>query len=89
MHTVKVIAAGLLLLAVFVLSGRFFGSGASSAAQAALWFIGCWLLVSAGNLLAGVISAGYSVQDELPIFLVVFAVPSGVALLLRKLVFGD
>jgi hypothetical protein len=36
----------------------------------------------------GVVSAGYSVLDELPIFLLVFAVPSGLALLVRQQMFG-
>ncbi|HEX2669285.1 MAG TPA: hypothetical protein VHM25_00355 [Polyangiaceae bacterium] len=85
MHTVKVIAAGLLLLAVFVLCGRFLGSG--GAAKASLYFIGVWLLVAAGNMIVGVVSAGYGVLEELPVFLVVFAAPSGIALLLRNLLF--
>jgi hypothetical protein len=87
MHTVKIIAAGLLLLAVFLGCGRFFGSG--GAAKAALYFIAVWLLIAAGNMAAGVISAGYSVLEELPIFLLVFAVPSGVALLLRNVFFAS
>ena len=88
MHTVKVVTAGLLLLALFVLCGYFFGNGSAGAAKAALWFVFVWLLLAVGNMLVGVVSAGYGVLDELPIFLIVFAVPSGLALLLRRLVFG-
>jgi hypothetical protein len=88
MHTGKVIAAGLLLLGVFALGGHLFGNGSAGAAKAAGWFIAAWLVLAAANLLVGVVSAGYGVREELPIFLVVFAVPSGVALLLRTLIFA-
>lgn len=88
MHTVKIIVAGLALLALFVLLGRWLGGGSVGAARAALYFIAAWLLIAAGNMALGVVSAGYSVLDELPIFLLVFAVPSGLALLVRQRMFG-
>jgi hypothetical protein len=40
---------------------------------------GCW--VRRINLYVGVKSAGYTVREEFPIFLVVFAIPAAVALL--------
>jgi len=40
-----------------------------------LWFIGAGI-----NMYIGVKQAGYSVADEAPIFLVVFAVPAAIAL---------
>jgi hypothetical protein len=87
MHTVKVIAAGLALLAVFALVGHWLArsQGAGGGARAALYFIGVWLLLAIANLVLGVLSAGYSVREELPIFLLVFAVPTLVALVLRRL----
>jgi hypothetical protein len=87
-HTVKIIGAGLALLAVFALLGRWLGGRSAGAAKGALYFIAAWLFIAAGNMMLGVVSAGYSVLDELPIFLVVFAVPTGVALLVRRLLFG-
>jgi hypothetical protein len=50
-------------------------------AGAVRWFIPVWLVLAAVNLWVGVTRAGYSVAEEAPIFLVVFAVPAAVALL--------
>jgi hypothetical protein len=80
MHTIKVIAGGLLLLGVFLLFGRWIGGGASSAlASAARYFIPIWLIAAGVNLWFGVARAGYPVAEEIPYFLVVFAVPAGAA----------
>ncbi|HEY7635594.1 MAG TPA: hypothetical protein VH763_08625 [Gemmatimonadales bacterium] len=72
------------LLALFVLAGRLLGAAAplTGMATAARWFIPIWLLAAAINLWAGVALAGYTVAEEAPIFLVVFAVPAVVALFL-------
>ena len=40
-----------------------------------------WLVAAGINMWVGVSKAGYSVAEEAPIFLVVFAVPTAVALL--------
>ena len=78
MHTIKVLAVGFVLLGVFVLLGRALGNES----KAALYFLPVWLAAAAINLWFGVAKAGYSVRDEAPIFLLIFAVPSAVALLL-------
>jgi hypothetical protein len=78
MHTIKVLAVGFVLLGIFVLIGRASGHGS----RAALYFLPVWLTIAALNLWYGVAKAGYSVADEFPIFLMIFAVPSAVALLL-------
>ncbi len=82
-HTVKVIAGGFVLLALCLLVGRFMGdpSPATGLAIAAKVFIPLWLIAAGINMWVGVAKAGYSVADEAPIFLVVFAVPVAVALL--------
>jgi hypothetical protein len=82
-HTLKVIAGGLLLLGLFVLGGRFLSAGTPMAgmATAARWFVPVWLIGAAINMWVGVAKAGYSVAEEAPIFLVVFAVPTVVAVL--------
>jgi len=77
MHTIKVLAVGFVLLGVFVLLGRALGNGS----KAALYFLPVWLAAAAINLWLGVAKAGYSVRDEAPIFLLIFAVPSVLALL--------
>jgi hypothetical protein len=84
MHTFKVIAGGFILLAVFLLIGRLVGAQAPAegVAGAAKLFIPLWLLLAGVNLWIGVTRAGYTVAEEAPIFLIVFAVPAVVALLL-------
>lgn len=78
MHTIRIIAGGLVLLAVFIAAGRY-ALGALSPARAALLFIPVWLLASIVNLWVGVSTAGYTVMQEVPILLVVFGVPAAVA----------
>lgn len=80
MHTIMVMGGGLVLLALFAVLGRVMGLGF---ARAALWFIPVWLACAAYNMWVGVSRAGYSVADELPIFLLVFAVPAAIAVALR------
>jgi hypothetical protein len=84
MHTVKVIAGGFVLLALCLLIGRLVGGPVPVAgvAGAAKLFIPLWLVAAGINMWIGVSKAGYTVAEEAPIFLVVFAVPAGVALLL-------
>ena len=84
MHTLKVIAGGIALFGLFLLIGRLGNATAPSAgmATAARWFIPVWLLAAAINLWVGVTKAGYSVAEEAPVFLVVFAVPAALAVLL-------
>ena len=77
MHTIKAIAVGFILLCAFVLVGRVLGNGS----RAALYFLPVWLAGAGFNLWYGVTQGGYSVRDEAPIFLVVFAVPAALALL--------
>jgi hypothetical protein len=83
MHTIKVIAGGFALLAACLLVGRLIaGPGSSGPIGAARVFIGLWLVIAGINMWIGVSRAGYSVADEAPIFLVVFAIPAAVAALL-------
>ena len=81
MRTAIIIGAGLILLALFVLAGRFIGATAAAAmAKAALYFLPIWFIAAAINMWMGVAKAGYSVAEEAPIFAVIFAVPAAVAL---------
>jgi hypothetical protein len=79
MHTVIVLAAGIGLLGLCALSGRVLG-GIPGAATAALVFLPLWFIGAGINMYIGVKRAGYSVADETPIFLVVFAIPAAAAL---------
>jgi hypothetical protein len=76
-HTIKILLLGFIVLAAFLLTGRALGNGS----RAALYFLPAWLAAAAINLWFGVEKAGYSVRDEAPIFLLIFAVPSALALL--------
>jgi hypothetical protein len=82
-HTIKVIAGGFVLLALCLMIGLWLGGPTPSAglATAAKVFVPLWLIAAGINMWVGVAKAGYSVADEAPIFLVVFAVPVAVALL--------
>ena len=79
MHALLVIAGGLSLLAVFVLFGWLWGTSAAGMGMAARGFIPAWLAVALLNMWVGVAHAGYSVREELPVLLVVFAVPAVLA----------
>ncbi|WP_250626257.1 hypothetical protein [Pinirhizobacter soli] len=71
-----VICGGIVLLGLFMLFGRLWGGTMPDLVLAAKLFIPIWLIVSVTNLWVGVTKAGYSVRDEFPILLIVFAVPA-------------
>jgi hypothetical protein len=84
MHTITILATGFCLLAVCLLVSYFAGGQTQAALPTgALWFIPLWLAGAAVNMWYGVTKAGYSVADEAPIFLLVFAIPAAVALYIR------
>ena len=80
MHTVFVIAIGLVLLGLCAFTGHTLG-GTSGIAAATLVFLPLWLIAAGINLIIGVKKAGYSMAEEAPIFLVVFVTPAALALL--------
>jgi hypothetical protein len=84
MRTGLFLLAGFLLLATCVILGRLFSSnhpGASTTATVA--FVVLWLAIAAFNMWVGVTKAGYAAGEELPIFLLIFAVPAVVAVILK------
>jgi uncharacterized membrane protein YwaF len=76
-HTTIMLLAGLALLILLRLTIR-------DAARATRLFLILWLLVAIGNLLVGVLYAGYGWAEEAGIGLVVFGVPAAIALLARR-----
>ena len=75
-----IILGGLSLLAFCLVAGRYLiGNSIGTMATAAKIFIPIWLALAAYNMYVGVARAGYSVAEELPILLVIFAVPAAVA----------
>jgi hypothetical protein len=84
MRTALFLVAGFLLLAAALLLGRLFSTnypGATFAATAA--YVALWLIVAGTNMWVGVARAGYSVGEELPIFLLIFGLPAAVAIVLK------
>ena len=76
-HTVMMLLAGLGLLILLRLT-------IGDAVRATRLFLVLWLLVAIGNMLVGVLHAGYGWAEEAGIALVVFGVPAAVALLARR-----
>lgn len=87
MRTGMFLLAGLLLMVVALTLGKLFSEQYPTAK---IWGIGVaivvWLVLTALNFWTGVARAGYSVREELPIFLLLFAVPVIAGLVLRRLV---
>ncbi|MBP7568211.1 MAG: hypothetical protein KA795_19610, partial [Burkholderiaceae bacterium] len=73
MHMILVITAGVVLLGLFVLFGWLWGASAAGMALGAKVFVPVWLVIACTNLWVGVTHAGYTVQQEAPILLLVFA----------------
>lgn len=80
MHTLIVIGIGLLVLGACLFTGHALG-GTPAMARAALYFLPLWLIGAGINMYVGVKSGGYAVSEEAPVFLIVFALPALVALL--------
>ena len=81
MHMTLVIGGGVALLGLFVLFGWLWGASAAGMAMGAKAFVPVWLLVAVINMWVGITHAGYSLREELPILLIVFAVPAAAAIL--------
>jgi hypothetical protein len=79
MHMAMVMGGGVVSLGLFILFGWLWGASAAGMAVGAKAFVPFWLVVAAVNMWVGVSHAGYSVRQELPILLVVFALPAGLA----------
>lgn len=72
MHTVVMVAAGLVALALFALGASVAGTTAAAGAR---WFVLPWLVVSLVNLYVGT-THGHSVVGELPFLAIVFGLPA-------------
>lgn len=72
-HTVIMLLAGIVLLAILRLAIR-------DSARATRLFLWLWLAVAIGNLLIGVLYAGYGWGEEAAIGLLVFGVPAAIAI---------
>lgn len=80
MHTLIVIAGGLVALAVFVIAAVLMRRPPSAGAR--LFFLP-WLAAALFNLYLGT-QHGYSVVSELPFFAIVFGIPALAALTVMR-----
>ena len=84
MRTALFLAAGFLLLGATLLLGKLFSSNYPGATAAAtVIYLALWLVIAGANMWVGVARAGYSVAEELPIFLLIFGLPAAVAIILK------
>jgi len=84
MRTLLFLLAGFLLLAASMTLGRLFAGNYPGATLAAtIIFVTLWLAIAGGNMWVGVAKAGYSLNEEFPIFLLIFGVPAVVAIFLK------
>jgi len=85
MRTLMIILGGFALLGLSVSVGRLIGGAdTQSLVTAAKIFIPIWLVVALLNMWIGITSAGYSIAEELPIFLVIFTLPAATALFIYR-----
>lgn len=84
MRTGLFILAGFMLLAAsFILAKLFSNYFPSASAVATSIFLVLWLAFTGFNMWVGVVRAGYSTAEELPIFLLLFGVPAVAAILMK------
>jgi hypothetical protein len=84
MRTGLFLVAGFLLLAASLLLGKLFSANYPSATVVAtVAYIALWFVIAGANMWIGVAKAGYSVAEELPIFALIFVLPSAAAIILK------
>jgi hypothetical protein len=84
MRTALIILGGFVLWCVCLgIAKVAAGASASSMSLATGIFAVVWFVVAGANLWMGVTKAGYSFREELPIFLVIFLVPTIVAVIVK------
>jgi hypothetical protein len=84
MRTGLFLAAGFLLMGACLILGKLFSSHYPDAVRSSvILFVALWLVAAGANMWVGVAKAGYSVSEELPIFLLLFGVPAAAAILLK------
>ena len=76
MRTLNLLLIGFCLWGALLGAARVFADASPASTTAATAaFAGLWLAATAANLWVGVTRAGYSLKEELPIFLLLFLVP--------------
>ncbi len=84
MRTVLIILGGFALWGICLGIAKLLSNfGASSTTVATASFVAIWFVVAVANMWIGVSQAGYSFQEELPIFLLIFLLPATVAVVVK------
>jgi hypothetical protein len=84
MRTLLFLIAGLLLLASCLVLAKLFAAHYPDAVRlTAIGYVALWFLIAGGNMWVGVAKAGYSIAEELPVFLLIFGVPASFAIVLE------
>jgi hypothetical protein len=84
MRTAIIIAVGFVLWAACLGVAKLLASSStSSMITATVAFVVIWFVAAAANMWIGVSQAGYSFREELPIFLLIFLLPSAVAIFVK------
>ena len=84
MRTALIILGGLVAWGVFVAAAKMSGNPSRAIGTATVAFVVGWFLVAAVNMYFGVARAGYAFREELPIFLVIFLLPTIVAFVTQR-----
>jgi hypothetical protein len=85
MRTALIIVGGLVLWTAIVGIARLTaGEGRPTPATTTTAFVVLWVAVAAANMAMGIVRAGYTWREELPIFLVITAIPVAVAWATRR-----
>jgi hypothetical protein len=83
-RTLLFLVAGFLLLGAFFLLAKLFSTNYPDATRlATIAYVALWFVIAGANMWVGVARAGYSVAEELPIFLLIFGVPAAAAILIK------
>ena len=84
MRSVIIISLGLILWALSLAAAKFFGNQNPLAKPTTtIIFISLWFILAGVNLYYGT-KAGYTVTEELPIFLMIFLIPSLLAFIVQR-----
>ena len=79
MRTLLIVLIGFALWAACLWVANLVGKSGSSMTAATAIFVAIWFIAAALNMWIGISNAGYSFQEELPIFLLIFLLPAVVA----------
>ena len=84
MRTAIIIAVGFVLWVACLGVAKLLASASTSAMiTATVALVVIWCVAAVANMGIGVSQAGYSFREELPIFLLIFVLPSAVAIFVK------